>query len=282
MTTRLRGSAARAAFAGAALLAGLSVLVPAAARASGVHAALDLAHVVVEPDSSFTLSLDITSADAAFNGFAAVIGYDPSALTFLPASPTTAQEGCLLTGGCSASCGNVFHRFTAAGDSLSAQASLLCDSVLLTGPGSLYTLTFRAANTDQTTWVRVRRLQFWNGGVAVNPVATADAEVDIHRTLDVPRADVSPGLALAASPNPARGALALAIASGAAGEQAVDVLDLAGRRVRTLERAWCAAGTRSVRWDGAADDGTRLPAGVYLVRVRSGALVAQSRVVLLH
>jgi hypothetical protein len=41
------------------------------------------------------------------------------------------------------------------------------------------------------------------------------------------------------------------------------VFDLRGRLVRTLVDGWLPAGTARVTWDGARDDGTAAPAGVY-------------------
>jgi hypothetical protein len=265
-----------------AALFGLLALLTAGPARAAVHAALLPAHVTVEPDSAFTLDLVVTPAGSAFNSFSAVIGYTPSALTFLPDSPLSDQEGCLMTGTCSDACGATFHHFSAAGDSLVIQESLLCDSLSLTGPGQIYSLRFRAAHTNQTTFVRVRRIVFYNAGLFVTPVTSADAQVDILGTAGVLPGATAGGLRLGVMPNPARGALSLAIAAGAAGEQSVDVLDLAGRTVRRLDRAWYAAGPRTLRWDGAGGDGARLPPGVYLVRVRAGAAIAQSRVVLLR
>lgn len=45
--------------------------------------------------------------------------------------------------------------------------------------------------------------------------------------------------------------------------------DLGGRRMSTLQRASLAPGTSTLRWDPRADDGTRLPAGRYLLSFRA-------------
>ena len=267
----------------AAALVACIVLVPATPARAGVSTALSPAHVVVQPDSAFTLDLDVTAAGSPFNGFTAVVSYDPAVLVFVPATPASLQQGCLMTGTCSSACGGTFHRFNAAGDSLVSNVSLLCDSIALTGPGQIYTLKFRAAHVpNQTTFVRVRRILFVNAGLYVTPVTSADTQVDILRTTAVAPGATAGGLRLDVQPNPARGTLSLAIAAGEAAEQAVDVLDLAGRLVRHLDRAWYAPGTRLLRWDGAGADGLRLPSGVYLVRVRAGERTALSRVVLLR
>jgi flagellar hook assembly protein FlgD len=58
------------------------------------------------------------------------------------------------------------------------------------------------------------------------------------------------------------------------------VVDLAGRRVRTL--ASCrefAPGLNRLEWDGRDSAGRPVPAGVYLMRVRAGGESAVQRVV---
>jgi hypothetical protein len=254
------------------------------AHAAGVHAIM-LGPPSVEPDSSFTVSFNVTPADAAFNSFSAVFSFDPAALTLQPLSPTSSQQGCLMVGGCGPvpqACGTTFHRFAAAADSAKADDSALCDQWSTVGPGPLYTLRFKAAHTEQHTTIHVRSASFFNGGIGVTPVATQDIDVDIHRTVSVGPDAGSVRLAVSALPNPARGALALSIRASQAGEQRVDVLDAAGRLVRTLESGWFAAGTRSLAWDGADEGGQRMPSGVYLARVSAGGTIANTRIVILH
>jgi hypothetical protein len=60
----------------------------------------------------------------------------------------------------------------------------------------------------------------------------------------------------------------------------LDVLDVGGRRVRSLltgERR--AAGTHAVEWDGRSDQGVRAPSGIYFVRLLAGAERRVQRVV---
>lgn len=266
----------------AALTLALAHVSAPSAASAGVDVGLTPALRSVAYDSTFTLDLQVTAAGSAFNAFAAVIEYDPAVLTFLPASPTTAQLGCLMTGGCSGACGLTYHSFSAAGDSLVVYASLLCDATSLTGPGSLYRLRFRAPHVTQTTTVRLHRIRFYDSGLFVTPVTGADAQVNITDGTAVgPRAQ-RPGLWLSAAPNPARGALALTIEVDAPGELSLDVLDIAGRLVRSLGRVHAGAGSHTERWDGRGRDGERLNAGVYLVRATAGTRVAQTRIVLLH
>jgi hypothetical protein len=256
---------------------------PAAARAAGVASELQPALGFVAPGAEFDVDLVVPSAGASFNGFHATLGYDPAALTFLQASPVSAQQGCLVTGACSPACGLTFHLFQAAGDSLSVDLSLLCDQVSLTGPGQLYRLHFRASNTAQVTYVTTRRASFLAAGVFVNPVTTTSSRIVIGSPAGVDAAaDGVPALRISAGPNPAQGPVALALASARDGVQDVDVLDLSGRLVRRLSSSWQPRGARRLAWDGTDARGARLPAGVYLVRLRVGGQLALARVTMIH
>src|SRR5262249_24992677 len=156
-----------------------------ARSAASVSMGLTPASQSVTPGTDFDLFINVTSAGASFNGFDAVVSFDSAALTFVPLAPTTSQQGCLMTGTCSASCANTFHLFSAGGDSLSVSDVLLCNQTFLTGPGHLYKLRFHASNTIQITHVRVRRTNFYNAGLFVTPVQTADAVIGIGVTLGV-------------------------------------------------------------------------------------------------
>jgi flagellar hook assembly protein FlgD len=57
------------------------------------------------------------------------------------------------------------------------------------------------------------------------------------------------------------------------------VLNSVGQHVRTLVQGSHAAGTHSATWDGRADDGRAVAAGVYLCRLEAGAQAATRKVV---
>ena len=256
---------------------------PESARAQGIHVALMPFQQNVAPGAEFDIEIDVTQAGYAFNGFKAVVTYDPAALTFLPSSPLSLQQGCLMTGGCSGACGNTFHSFTAAADSLVANNVTICDQFALTGPGQIYKLHFRASTTPQVAYVRFRRATFYNAGLYVVPVATADAAIGIGVTLDAGGAPAPlPGLRLRAEPNPARGSVAFAIEADAPGELSVEVHDVSGRLMRRWSGGWQAGGVRRLSWDGTDARGARSPAGIYLVTARSGDRSARTRVTLLE
>lgn len=146
------------------------------ARAQGVKVALQPALTSVTPGDTFYLDLNVVRAGSAFNGYTAVIGFDPAALQFLPTAPLSQQEGALMTG----ACGNTFHQFTSGPGQLSIDHSLLCNGVSLTGPGQVYRLRFKALAGLTTTQVQfLPGLQFYNAGVAVNPDSSVAATVQL-------------------------------------------------------------------------------------------------------
>src|SRR5262249_28891642 len=152
-----------------AALALASLVAPLRARAD-VHAALIPAEQTVSLNTDFTLEIDVTPAGSAFNSLHAGGEYDTTAVSFVGSSPVPLQEGCLMTGACSAACGSTFHRFTPDADSLSIKDFLLCNQIALTGPGQIYRLKFHSRNVQQITNIRIRSAAFFNAGLFVTPV----------------------------------------------------------------------------------------------------------------
>jgi hypothetical protein len=275
---RMRATLRRGARAWGMTLA-LSLAASAPVALAGVTTALLPATQTVAPGAEFDLYITITQAGSAFNGFDAVIGFDPAALTLLQLSPLSLQEGALMTSACS----STFHRFTPGSDRVTIADVLLCDGQSVPGPGQIYRLHFRASNTPQSTTVRfLPGLRFYDAGLFVTPVTSSDASVGIGVIVGVGDAVVaSPGLKILALPNPARTAAILRVDADHAGPQEVRVLDALGRVVRRIERGSFAAGSREIAWNRRSDTGRRLPSGVYTVEVTSGAQSARARLVLL-
>jgi hypothetical protein len=266
---------------GSILIAALiGTLSGAGSARAAIATALIPASQTVTPGAQFDLFFDVTAAGTAFNGYDLVVEFDPAALTLVPLAPTTSQQGCLMTGGCSAACGNTFHVFNAAGDSAAVSNVLLCNAQALTGPGRLYKLRFQASNVVQSTTVRVRRARFYNAGLFVGPVTKLDALVGIGVSLGV---DDLPGKstgAWRAEPNPSAGRIEFRSEGDASGLVTGEVLDLQGRVLHQWSPVWVGARGR-LAWNGQGADGARLPAGLYLVRLRRGQQVETTRVTLL-
>jgi hypothetical protein len=247
------------------------------AGAQGVHVAIIPATSSVAPGAVFDLELRITEAGSAFNGFDAVIGWDPAALTLVPLSPTSIQQGTLMTG----ACGNTFHRFTPGSNSVSIADVLLCSGVSVTGPGQIYRLRFQASNTPQATQVQfLPGLQFYNAGLFVNPAISANAQIAIG-TVGVGPPALGARVSLKATPNPAPGRVTFLIEADRAGPLRLTVLDVRGRLVRRFEDTLSTAAT-SLAWDGRDTAGRPVPAGVYLVTLDTGGRSISSRVSLVR
>jgi hypothetical protein len=254
----------------------------AAVTAAAADAAVQLAvlpdTVSVAPGDTFMLELRVPVPGSAINAYDAIVEYDPAVLTFLPTAPTSLQQGASMTG----ACGNTFHFFTAAGDSLSISNSLLCAGLALTGPAHLYTLRFRAPLTPGATHVRLRRAQFYNGGLFVNPAVTFDAVVTWGGTVGVVNPPVAARATLAVRSNPAGGEQWLDLSSPREGEQSLVIFDTAGRAVRHLAQGRYPSGSRAVRWDGRDDAGRAVPPGVYLARYNAAGRSARASLVRLR
>jgi hypothetical protein len=78
-------------------------------------------------------------------------------------------------------------------------------------------------------------------------------------------------VAISILPNPVRDGARIDLRIGGTGDVLVRadaaVLDLQGRRVRTLARGWLARGTTSIRWDARDDQGRLIAPGTYFVRL---------------
>jgi hypothetical protein len=93
-----------------------------------------------------------------------------------------------------------------------------------------------------------------------------------------------PFLAPGVHPNPMRaGGARIVYSPDATGPTEVAIFDLAGRVVRRLAGGpAAAAGMQFVTFDGRADDGRRLPGGVYYYQVRAPAAVTHGRLVIVE
>src|SRR6266516_3043333 len=142
----------------------------------GVTVALTPVSSSVAPGSQFDLFIEVTRQGSLFNAFDAIVGYDPAALTSIPLSPLSLQEGSYMK----AACSTRFHRFRQGTDRDTTTDVLLCNGVAVAGPGQIYRLHFKASNTTQVTRVRfLPGLQFYNNGLYVNPAYSSDATIGI-------------------------------------------------------------------------------------------------------
>ena len=59
----------------------------------------------------------------------------------------------------------------------------------------------------------------------------------------------------------------------------IDIVDVAGRRVRSVQDEEVSAGSHKVSWDGRDQSGLAVPSGVYFARIRVGTLEATREIV---
>ncbi|MFN8179037.1 MAG: FlgD immunoglobulin-like domain containing protein [bacterium] len=79
------------------------------------------------------------------------------------------------------------------------------------------------------------------------------------------------GAMILVAPNPARGRTTLVLDVVRRGPEVLDLIDAAGRRVRSIELGELTPGRHSFEWDGRDDGGRPVAAGVYYAAPRSGA-----------
>ncbi len=271
--TRLRLAAAIA----LAALVGPGVA-PRAAGA-GVSVALSPTQQVVGAGSGFDVELRVTGAGSTFNGFQAIVRFDPSRLTLVPASPASLQQGSYMTSACS----TTFHQFAAGVDSANVTDVLLCNGVSLTGPGQIYKLHFTAANAPNTTTIlHLDGVSFYDAGVRITPIVTQDDTVSIDNPVGVGDGPSGTLIELRAAPNPTVAGTTFRLASPVDGPQSLDIENVAGRVVRRLDAGDRVKGARAVAWDGRDDAGRTLPSGVYMARYATPAGVRAARVIVLR
>jgi parallel beta-helix repeat protein len=100
-------------------------------------------------------------------------------------------------------------------------------------------------------------------------------------------APIAPSLSFLSlpGPNPASDAARISFGVGASEDGVnarIDVLDLAGRRVRTLLDAPVAAGPHALVWDLRDAEGTRVAPGMYMVRASAGRFEAHHRLIVVR
>ncbi len=258
------------------LLAALAAGLASPAWADGLHVRLDPVSALIQPGDTLVVNVTVTPADAQFNAFDLIFSYDPARLTFLAVSPISKQVGSLVT----ASCTNLFHLFTpnAASGSLTANLSLLCNNVYLTGPGVVYTVKFRAGSLQGSSVVTLATgTQFYRAGLFVKPLEVTPLTVSIG-AVGVPApgpGEVAGAIALRApAPNPRRGAGDLVVAVRLTRPALVELTlwDATGRRVAHRAPETLPAGEQGLRWRL-----PRLAAGRYILRASTpGGAVAEA------
>lgn len=117
---------------------------------------------------------------------------------------------------------------------------------------------------------RVLRHGFWAGGEVIVPVDVEKPGADAP----APPARLEFGVPF---PNPTRGAVSFRLALPAAAEVALDVYDVAGRRVAGPPPRRLAPGSHDLRWAPGEPAAGAAGAGVYFARLRVDGRVEATR-----
>ena len=256
------------------LAALLSLAAPATAS---ISVAILPESQTVTPGSEFDVEVAITELGSSFNAFGLVIGFDPAALTPIPISPLSDQIGGAMTEVCS----NFFHDFRAGAMSDTVNCSMLCGGVTISGPGQVYRLRFQASLIEQVTELSFQAQKFYRGGVFVSPVSSAGAVVQIVTQAGSDNRSSAGQLSVWTRPNPASRATRVHYEIPIADRVTLDILDIQGRQVRRIMDEFQDAGRHSIFFDGRTESGSRVPAGMYVVRlVGSGSIQTSTFVIL--
>jgi hypothetical protein len=163
--------------------------------------------------------------------------------------------------------------------------------ILQPGCAAYVTPPFRVGPNRGPGWMRITLSQHpapgdfpWNGTVSLPGQQFEGGETEDYpvEIVDSPigATDQPLNLALApAVPNPARGTTTLRFSVPVEQEVTLAAYDIHGRQVRALRSGTHSAGVYNVAWDFTSDGGSRLPAGVYLVKLTADDQVFTQRVI---
>ncbi len=150
---------------------------------------------------------------------------------------------------------------------------------------------FGAAGTaGSTTAFRAKGTAGQPGPIGFATVTGARLYAGFWVNLPGGSVDVEPPLAvrtfhnglLPGHPNPFRGRTTIGYSLASGGPLAMELLDVSGRKVRTLFAGRAAAGEYRTTWDGRDDRGMELPAGIYFCRLTAGSFTSVQRTLLLR
>jgi hypothetical protein len=86
-------------------------------------------------------------------------------------------------------------------------------------------------------------------------------------------------LALAAAPNPSSSAVAISFSVTAPSRVWLDIVEVGGRRVRSLLRGQLVVGAQRVSWDGRTSTGDHVAPGIYFASLRVGGASRLTKIV---
>jgi hypothetical protein len=138
--------------------------------------------------------------------------------------------------------------------------------------GKTMTYTVRA-----TKLVHTPSGTFYDLGYGVTAQTTITLDVEGN---DAPA--IAGGVSAECHPNPARESVSISLSLASRRQVDVGIYSMTGERVQSLESRTLSAGSYGFAWNLLASDGTRVPAGVYYVRIMAGGESLVKKVVVLE
>jgi len=232
---------------------------------------------LVEPGDTFSVFIWKDSVDVTFDGYEAVVTYDPAVIKYLGAT----EESVMVD-----SCWNRWWVVTPDTGSIFMSHVLMCGGISVQGPGALSALTFEAISEGSTA-VSVDYFWFTLSGIWIKDVDWHDGIVDVSGLSGVGKGSGrgESTLSIRVRPNPARefditiqGA-PLSVTGSA--PLPLEIYDVRGRAVASPQLIAVGANRWTYKWDGTGENGHRLAGGVYFARIAIPGLSACRRIVLL-
>jgi len=121
--------------------------------------------------------------------------------------------------------------------------------------------------TEATTMVSLEWYTAIIFGLAIGERFMVDDLAIVTNEVGVPITAPDRPIIAATFPNPANPAVTVEYRMPRAGLALLEIIDPAGRRVRTLVDEWRDTGEYQVRWDGRDEAGLTMASGVYFVRI---------------
>ncbi len=248
------------------------------APARPVQLVLDPSFVKDSAERIFSTSLVVRGDAEAVKGLRTRVTFDPTVFAFDGASVTP-----LVTGSAHP---HFFKAIRSAG-AVEVSLAMLGQGATLPREGEVVTLRFRRLVSGMPAFglAESTARSSVNQELLVGTMGTMGMPVDRPEAMD-PLKPTNASLPAAyrfedAEPNPFNPSTVLTFELPGAGAVKLAIVDVAGRRVRTLAQGTFPAGSHSLTWDGRDDGGRALASGIYFAQLRAGEFRAERRLVLL-
>ena len=244
---------------------------------AAVSCALADVTISIEPPITYaaigeTITVDIWKdlPDTTFDGYETIITWNPSELQYISA----AEESVMTK-----SCGSRWWYLTPGSGTLFISHVRMCPPLtLVTGPGALSSLTFKVLAEGR---IVISKNYFWftKEGYWIKNTIWEDGLVLVGNAGVGSSTNLDPGATLVkVTPNP--GAEFSISVSASPGQ--LEIYDVAGRVVRTLEGMAAPGAPDVLTWDGKDALGRTCPPGMYFAGLKGGAPSGMCPIVLVR